>query len=180
MSGDMVPVAGAPYYYVTPDGRLLSTHRADRLGAKAGELHEVRGGVAKNGYVVVRLKWEDGKYRTRTIHSLIADAFLGPRPPWHQEIRHLDGNKRNNTASNLAWGTIADNQGDPDAVAKRRRGDASNLAKLTASQARDARRMRAEGVSAREIAARFGVSVQAITHIIAGRSWRHLAEEQGS
>ena len=49
--------------------------------------------------------------RTYTVHSLVALAFLGPRPPG-AEIRHLDDDKHNNAPSNLAYGTPAQNRRD--------------------------------------------------------------------
>lgn len=45
------------------------------------------------------------------VHHLVARAFLGPRPEG-AEIRHLDGNCRNNAATNLAYGTRQENVQD--------------------------------------------------------------------
>lgn len=39
------------------------------------------------------------------VHILVAEAFLGPRPGGMEECRHLDGDKLNNRADNLRWGT---------------------------------------------------------------------------
>lgn len=46
------------------------------------------------------------------MHTLVALAFLGPRPEGKPHIRHLDGNARNNHVSNLAYGTAAENVAD--------------------------------------------------------------------
>ena len=45
------------------------------------------------------------------IHRLVAELFIGERPEGHI-IRHLDGNKRNNHVSNLAYWTVAENIAD--------------------------------------------------------------------
>ena len=63
------------------------------------------------GYLAVSLTRGDGRKTTRTIHSLVAAAFLGPRPAG-QEVRHLDGNPLNNTLGNLAYGTRSENRQD--------------------------------------------------------------------
>jgi hypothetical protein len=49
--------------------------------------------------------------KTAMVHTLVAQAFLGPRPVG-QEVRHLDGNSINNTLGNLAYGTHAENRED--------------------------------------------------------------------
>lgn len=41
----------------------------------------------------------------------MAEAFLGPRPDG-LVVRHLDDDRTNNRASNLAYGTASDNQRD--------------------------------------------------------------------
>lgn len=46
-----------------------------------------------------------------TVHSLVALAFIGPRPEG-QVIRHLDGNPVNNVVTNLAYGTHQENAMD--------------------------------------------------------------------
>lgn len=53
----------------------------------------------------------DGERITRTVHSLVAEAFIGPRPAG-REVRHLDGNERNPRLDNLAYGTPSENAQD--------------------------------------------------------------------
>jgi hypothetical protein len=47
----------------------------------------------------------------RKAHHLVLLAFVGPRPEG-METRHLDGNPRNNSLSNLAYGTHTENMQD--------------------------------------------------------------------
>lgn len=44
----------------------------------------------------------------RTIHRLVAIAFL-PNPNNLKYVNHIDGNKHNNTVSNLEWCTCSEN-----------------------------------------------------------------------
>lgn len=62
------------------------------------------------GYVLVGLR-RDGKPTTHTVHKLVLQAFVGPRPPG-MECRHMDGNPTNNALSNLRWGTRKENMRD--------------------------------------------------------------------
>lgn len=79
----------------------------------AGAVFRVRSGRAlvpylrKNGYLQVQLN-KDGAAETRLVHTLVAEAFLGPRPAG-QQINHIDHDKTNNAASNLEYVTPKEN-----------------------------------------------------------------------
>ncbi len=85
------------HYEISSFGRVRSSARG--LNARL-----LKPGVASNGYPTVAL----GRKNTRTLHSLVAEAFLGPRPEG-QEVRHIDGNRRNPAAANLCYGTRTQN-----------------------------------------------------------------------
>lgn len=59
------------------------------------------------GYLTLKLKAE-GRAQARRIHSLVLEAFVGPRPPGMVAC-HIDGDHDNNTPSNLRWDTQAAN-----------------------------------------------------------------------
>lgn len=63
--------------------------------------------TAASGHLFVALH-KDRKSRSRTVHSLIAEAFIGPRPPG-EEVRHRNGNPADNRAANLRYGTRSEN-----------------------------------------------------------------------
>ena len=51
------------------------------------------------------------------VARLICEAFVGPPPFAGAVCMHLDENSRNNAASNLAWGTQAENLNAPGFLA---------------------------------------------------------------
>ena len=57
----------------------------------------------KKGYMRVRLSANNTK-TTAKIHRPVAIAFL-PNPNNHPQVNHIDGNKENNSISNLEWVT---------------------------------------------------------------------------
>ena len=60
------------------------------------------------GYETVCL-CKNGVRNYRRINRLVAIAFI-PNPENKPEVNHKDGNKRNNTVSNLEWCTASENQ----------------------------------------------------------------------
>lgn len=62
-------------------------------------------------YRRVTLTLVNGKRKYVRVHALVAEAFHGPGPSKH-EVRHLDGDELNNLATNLKWGTRAENNLD--------------------------------------------------------------------
>jgi hypothetical protein len=61
-------------------------------------------GKASHGYYTVSF----GRNNSKTVHSLVALAFIGPCPKG-MEILHIDGTRTNNALSNLRYGTRTDN-----------------------------------------------------------------------
>ena len=61
---------------------------------------------SKTGYVVVSLR-RGGKYFARSVHRLIAAAFLGKADG--QDVNHMNGDKHDNRLENLEYLTRGDN-----------------------------------------------------------------------
>lgn len=59
--------------------------------------------ISKTGYFVVNM-YIDGKNHVKKAHRLFAQAFI-PNPENLPQINHKDGNKLNNSISNLEWCT---------------------------------------------------------------------------
>ena len=64
--------------------------------------------LRKDGYLSVGLS-KNNKQITRTVHRLVAEAFL-PNPDNLEMVNHKDENKANNNVDNLEWCSRAYNQ----------------------------------------------------------------------
>lgn len=112
MTENWLPVVGFEGFYEVSDlGNVRSFGRL-KWGGKAYYWVEGRTlvrSVDGRGYLNVNLSGI--RKITRTVHSLVADAFLGPRPVG-MEVCHNDGNKANPILSNLRYDTKSSNQLD--------------------------------------------------------------------
>lgn len=77
-----------------------------------GNVRNQRGKVLKtyqinSGYLCLKLFDANGKRSSHLVHRLVAAAFLS-KPK--KEVNHIDGNKHNNTVSNLEWCTSSENK----------------------------------------------------------------------
>jgi hypothetical protein len=98
-------VEGFPDYRVSDLGRVMSLK-----GKQPKILQPYLNGRGDYPYPSVTLR-QDGRKQIRTVHSLVAEAFIGPRPDG-LEVRHLNGDPMDSRASNLSFGSHADNMQD--------------------------------------------------------------------
>jgi hypothetical protein len=64
-------------------------------------------GLARAGYLTVAL-WKGNKGRTHYIHRLVAENFI-PRTQITWQVNHKNGNKTDNSISNLEWVSCSGN-----------------------------------------------------------------------
>jgi hypothetical protein len=58
--------------------------------------------VSNRGYALVDYTQDDGRRVTRTVHTVLLEAFTGPRPPGMQAC-HFDDQPLHNCHENLRW-----------------------------------------------------------------------------
>jgi len=150
---DLKPIPGYPRYSLSKDGRLFV--RSDTP--------DVNVFIGRNGYRQAYLY--RGKKRTRhpkLIYKLMASTYLPKRPSKGHLVRHLDGNSLNDAASNLAWGTHADNMED---LRKHRQDRASLTNDLKKSIIRAIRRSDGSTEALQKIAERRNVAFSTVNRI---------------
>lgn len=103
-------IPGWPDYEVSDAGQVRSTDRV--IVASNGVHRRMPGRIFRpslvRGYPSVHLPGPC----TRTVHSLVLAAFVGPKPKGAEEIRHLNGDPTDNRLENLRWGTSSENAFD--------------------------------------------------------------------
>ena len=158
------PIEENPDYEVSNQGRVRSL--------KHGKVRVLALQRGTGGYPQVQLSGGSRSW-TRTVHGLVAKAFLGPRPDGYQ-CCHNDGDCTNNAADNLRWGTHEENCLDAVRHGTVTRGERHARALLTRDQVL---RIRQDSRAARVISEEYGVSRKAISDVKCRRSWAHVPEE---
>jgi len=124
-----------------------------------------------HGYMV----WDSrltGQRKTLIVHTSVATAFLGPRPP-NMGVGHLDSDKSNNQLDNLLWGTALEQAQDKVAPAGTDPVGVRNpQAKLTEQDVLEIRASCSEYPTA--LARRYGVCRETVRLIINRESWVHV------
>lgn len=157
-----LPIPGFKNYLATTDGHIIRL-RTGRW---------MRPAVSSNGYLNLPLIHDNGARCQVTVHRMIARTFLPASSDisWGKGrtpnilVRHLNDDKLDNRAVNLAWGTQADNA--RDAI---RNGTIYSTPILDTSMQSACRRRHSEGERAISLAAEFGVSITTIHRYIRGR-----------
>lgn len=152
-------------YLVSNMGRVCSVHRAPRI-LKC---------CLVSGYPHCTI-CESGEQHQVYVHSLVAAAFIGPKPSGMM-VNHIDGVKTNNCLSNLEYVTPGDNNRHayktglkaPSAAI----GEAHPRSKLTVEQVSEIRKSyAAEKVGMAKLALRYGVTKVVVRNVLKGTSYR--------
>ena len=171
MLSSFVEIPSCSLYAVDKNGRVMRIV-SNRCGARAGKiLKPQRGG---NGYFSVGLSLGAAGVKQRTVHSLVAETFIGPRPDG-LDINHKNGIKLDNHYRNLEYVTQS---GNAKHAAQRGLtsfpvviGEKVWNSKLNADKVRD---IRSSNLSLRALARKYGVNKSAIQGVKHRRTWGHI------
>lgn len=97
------PVLGRPEYEVSDQGNVRKGLKPISTWAK-----RKKRGNYREAYMVVEFYQP---YKRVYVHTVVLEAFIGPRPPGRQ-CRHLNGVSTDNRLENLKWGTARENTDD--------------------------------------------------------------------
>lgn len=143
-------------YAVSSEGRVIGPRG-----------HILRQQKMRHGYLYVKI---GGPNNVKTIHRLVADAFLA-NPEGKRTVNHINGDKADNRVENLEWSTDSEQHTHRSRVLGKGSGETNGRAKLKLADIVDIKAHRDAGKTYREIGAIYGVSKTQIMHIIQGKSW---------
>lgn len=149
-------------YDVYSDGRIYSHRRNGRFLSAGQDGH---------GYLKVGLFRPDGSVRTRTVHRLVAEAFIS-NIDGKAHVNHKNGIKTDNRVENLEWVTQAENV--RHAISTGLNCLFGEGHGMTLVSEEDVLLIRASSMSVGELALKYGLTKSGVRQILSGRTWRHL------
>lgn len=157
----------SPFYEVDEDGTVWSIrHNWRGYGRR-----QITSAIDDEGYLSVRLSLPGRRRIHLPVHRLVALFHLPARPSADHEIRHLDGDRMNPSAANLAWGTALENAADRHRHGNTARGERNGFAKLSAALVVQ---IRASSESSYALAEKFGVDPKTIQLARSRATWGHV------
>lgn len=178
------PCSENPIYEISSDGRVFSHNYKN-----SGRRKELRQRLDRYGYPIVFMSSNGRKYK-RTVHRLVAFAFLGNPIAERTHVNHKNGVRHDNDFTNLEWVTHQENVQHSWKVNGRKHsesrvkahialftGESNPVAKLTTEQVLEIKDKRRNGATLKELSAEYGVATGQISSIARGKSWSHLLEQ---
>lgn len=161
-------IPGFPGQYATEDGLIYSN--------RSGELRLKPQRLDTKGYLRVNLRDDSMPVKNKqvNVHTCVLLAFVGKKPEG-MECRHLNGNRYDNSLSNLRWGTHSENIQDQirhGTAAALRHGENHISSKLSGNDINSIRWLRDDGYSQKEIAQMFSISQRHVSDILKYRTWK--------
>ena len=154
-------------YYVTEDGHVWSEYSQKFIR----ELPD------KNGYLKVRLSSIDlpkGKQHAYSVHRLVLENFNPADGMEHLQVNHIDGDKTNNSITNLEWTTCEENISH--AIKNNLRAQINGAAKLTQEDVLIIIERLKKKEAYQSIADDYGVCKETIARIKRKETWQELTK----
>jgi len=108
---------------------------------------------------------QDGKTCRKSVHRLVAKAFLGD-PPENSVVNHIDGNKQNNSVANLEYVTQSENVVHAYKLGLCKTGEEHPKAKISNRTVLHIRMLYALGYTIKDLIAKFSFSDSQIRGIV--------------
>jgi len=168
-------IEGFVYHEVSNTGHVrIIGHKSGKKIYHTSELALYDNG---HGYLFVSINYQ-GKNKRVYIHRLVLESFGVKTNTGKNECNHIDGNKTNNTISNLEWVTSSENKIHAYKIGLAKHpnlhGENNPNAKLKAEDVLKIRNLFKTGINRAEIAKIFDISWTSVDYIVKMATWKYV------
>ena len=156
-------------YFITENGEIFSSATNKFLSTRKD----------KDGYLKVRLISTDGQRHTYSVHRLVLMNFNPVKNMDTLQVNHIDGNKENNSLSNLEWVTCSENIKHAFKIGlKTQAGENNNASKYTEQQVLQAiELLKSKKYNCAEIDRKLGFCKDFTASLKRKDTWKHLTKD---
>lgn len=159
-------------YQVSSNGRVRSLHKQDN---GTYDVFILKSRTNVYGYKMIDL-YINKKKKTFLVHRLVAMSFFGNSKDKLQiEVNHIDGNKTNNSVSNLEWVSKKENirHAFDNKLNIAANHEAHYKSKIDISTVDEIKRLYKTGsYTQSKLGKMFGLSQNSIWHIVNNKTWQ--------
>ena len=161
-------------YYASDDGHIFNENMKELKSAACG--YNYKNKDSHYCYITLNI---NGKKCNKYVHRLVAETFI-PNPDNLPQVNHKDGNRCNNSVSNLEWCSNIQNQIHKFTDLKiDLRGEKNPASKLTANDVIKIKELLEEHkLSQKKIGEMFGISQTTVHEIKYGYIWSDITGYQ--
>lgn len=163
------------FYKISEFGEVVSYHKQGVSTDFADEPHRMAPCSGRDGRLQVALRpgGKLGKAKMRTVHSLVAETFIGPRPNG-LIVCHNDGDHLNNHFTNLRYDTHQSNTADRSIHGTMLRGELNPYNKMKEHDVIHIKMLMKQGTVGARVAAFYGTDRGQVCSIKSGRAWGYV------
>lgn len=159
--------------------------KTDYLVSNTGEVYSIRykkclkQTVNHRGYLRVGIYLPDGTVKRVSVHVMVLETFVGPKPTLKHQVDHIDGNKTNNDLSNLEWVTPSENitRAFKSGLKSGVKGNKHPVSVYSEIQIHKACKLLEKGISIPETSKRVGIPKSYLYSIAKGKQWNHIVSQ---
>ena len=171
-------ILGFSNYEISKCGKVFSMRRKHNQSEKYEEKEiEMKIQFIDGSYAILGLIDDDGNHRMKSVHRLIAEAFI-TNPENKRTVNHKDGDKHNNVYSNLEWATYQENSqhASDTGLNPKQKGEKNGMSKINNETCIQLIIDMLEGANNNELSEKYKLHSRYISLIRGKKRWKHLWE----
>ena len=171
-------IVGFSNYEVSECGRVFSLRRKHNQSDIYDETEiELKVQHIDDAYCILGLTSDEGKRHMKSVHRLVAEAFI-ENPESKRTVNHKDGDKHNNSKSNLEWATYAENSqhAHDTGLNRKKSGETNGMSKLKETECINLIIDMLDGANNDELGEYYDIHPRYVSLIRGKKRWKHLWE----